>query len=539
MTLSTLRAAAATLAVAGAPICGQALDPQAFHVVSRTSFGHTLPILQAASQPGGIAAYLQAQLNPAAGDNATATALVNSLGTITTLDELQQLQAVLACFSDHQLREVMTQFWERHFNTNFGRIRQVVLAFGGTDPDAVAFEAESNALFRQHALGTFYDLLVASSLGRAMNAYLNLFANKIPIPNEDFARECLELHTVGLKNLANQDNYTHNDIEALASCFSGVSLWRSSLPGNLITFPASPTALQRVFIADWHDYNSKVLFGGGGPIPQLMIAAQPQNSALGQRDAYTVLWFLANADATKEFVCDKLIRFFLGDDANEPTLRTQCMASWGSNGGDLRAVLTTLLNSSQFQGTTYRRKRLRNPMEYAVGVVRALGGTVSAPSDLDALLDTTTNMGMDLFGYPSPDGFPNDSYEQTGTQIYMDATGFAKAIHRRGPPYANPPYQGTVAFTLPTDVATGIGTLVTGGSATNPLHVAEYFLRRMYVDDWNSTDLIKCARLVAQTENGLNQGLNVGNPPGSNQDYQGRIDLLAFLVASLPQAFKK
>lgn len=546
--LSELFVCVACLAVARAPAQAIVIKPEALHALNRITFGPTLPLLASlsltpTSGPGPIDNYIDQQLALSGVEDPRVPLLLAQLPAVpTTIEDLKREEFIRACFSTYQLREVMTQFWERHFSTFYLGLIGIVQSFGGTQADAVGIVAAANQRFRANALGKFEDLLLANVDSKAMILYLSLWASQSApnppppapnlAPNEDLAREILELHTLGPEENG-VANYSHDDIEAFAECLAGWNVYRSGLAGFTLLQPnstavlSSPALLDRCFVADWHENNLPLFFQFNPNITTDNLSLT--TSSASDIDARLVIAHLARMRQTKAFICRKLIRFFLADAAVEPALLSQCVAAWGSNGGDIAAVLSVILKSAAFQGATYRWQRLRMPMEYTCWVVRALDGTATTPSNVDGLIAASDSMGQELHSYQTPEGFPTQSLRQPGSQIYLDAA--KHALTRTATPAP-----GIMIHDLPGMVINGIGTLIPGGNPDDPTHVANYFLRRLYVGNWTPDDLTRCRDLVAATILGTPAPLDHVNAP---VDYAQRINLLAALVLSLPQALKK
>ncbi|MBX3463758.1 MAG: DUF1800 family protein [Planctomycetes bacterium] len=527
---------------------GQAIpiNEAALHALNRITFGATLPLLQQlsltpATGPSSIDLYIDEQLTLAGAENPLVPALLAQLATPrANIHEVKQEQFIRACFSRYQLREVMTQFWQRHFNTHYAQVHQIVNVFVPGSSEAVQMIDEANQAFRAHALGRFEDLLLANLDSRAMILYLSLFNSRSGPgpniePNEDFARENKELYTLGPEENG-VANYSHADIEAAAECFAGYNVFRSGLGNVTCRDPITgaiipnPVPLQLVFIEEWHEAGQRVFdFDPNDPSDNLTI----QGVATSGAEARQLMAWLARMAQTKRFVCRKLIDFFLADGAaqQEPALLLQCTQAWGNNGGDIAAVLEVILKSAAFQGPTYRWQRLRMPMEFTCWMVRALDGTAATPSNLDDMIAATGLMGQSLHDFPSPDGYPTLSRRQPGTQIYIDA-----ANHARGFLRTLPPYTGIVIHDLPQMVISGIGQVVPNGNPDDPADVARYFLRRLYVGRWTADDHTRLTELTQATIFGVLAPLDhVGAPV----DYRNRIHLLAALAAVLPQGLKK
>ena len=325
-------------------------------------------------------------------------------------------QLMYALDSKWQLREVMAQFWERHFNTHlFGAsfyFNQYLTGTQTTDDYAWYFEWEANNEYREKALGSFHQLLDFTTKHVSMVVYLHLYENVITAPgqepNEDYARELLELYTMGQK--WNQgggvfvDNYDQDDIETVARILSG---WNVD-PTNDFTF---------VFNGADHD---------AGPKPTLFVdSGVPFDlpaGTFGQAEGDALLLELAGREATKDFICRKLIDYFLADGAAdvETNLLNAMKGAWGAT-GDIAAVLNELFTfGGVFLDPTspYVLDRARLPLEAVLAPPRAFGATIDSTTPFDALnslLNTGASlefMGQSLLNYPAPNGFPQASLLQ-------------------------------------------------------------------------------------------------------------------------------
>ena len=167
--------------------------------------------------PPAIEAWITQQLDPASIDESGNVTLNNLLATVpvpaseydlSSLQDLTRYQVVRALYSERQLQEQLTDFWENHFHTQFLKTKGF---FGGTEQTAAYLEFRENELLREGALGRFEDLLVTSATSPTMLIFLDSIVNVDTAPNENYARELVELHTMGVDN-----GYTEADIEEIA-----------------------------------------------------------------------------------------------------------------------------------------------------------------------------------------------------------------------------------------------------------------------------------------------------------------------------------
>lgn len=350
----TVTAADAKGNQASASVAFQVLgvDYLAHHVLNRITFGST-PALLAEVQQIGVDAFVDQQLAPAAIDD---TALAGLLGAApTTKAELQRQALLRAIHSRRQLLEVLTVFWDNHFNTDVNK------------HNVVAYEVAESAAFRARALGRFRDLLDATAKSPAMLLYLDNASSPAGDPNENYARELLELGTLGVDG-----GYTQRDVEEVARAFTGWTV----VNGAFAFDPAN------------HDTGAKLVLG------QTLAAGR------GIEDGEQVLDILAAHPSTARFVCTKLSRLLVAD--RPPAgLLDRCAAEFLARDGDIAAVVRIILRSPEFADPSHFRAKVRTPFEAAVFWARALGASGTA-SGLHAPI---SEMGMRLFENPVPTGW--------------------------------------------------------------------------------------------------------------------------------------
>ena len=287
------------------------------------------------------------------------------------LEQLQQAAILRAVQSPNQLRERMADFWTNHFNI-YARKGLAAWRKPGDELNVV----------RQNALGKFPDLVRASAHSPAMLAYLDNQLNRKGIPNENYARELMELHTLGVHG-----GYTQQDVKEVARCFTGWAIERRFL---------RPRGKFR-FIEELHDEGSKLVLGNTIP------------AGGGQEDGERVLEILAGHPATAAFIGGKLARYFLGD---EPGPWPQRLAeTHRRTGGDLKAMLRPMLLSEEM-----RRPRpiFKRPFDFSVTAIRTYGGFTDGGRALQEHLE---KMGQPLFQWPMPDGYPDKTSSWTGSML--------------------------------------------------------------------------------------------------------------------------
>ncbi len=295
-----------------------------------------------------------------------------------------------AIYSKRQLKEVMVSFWTDHFNIAIGKSLCRHLKTGD-DRDVI----------RQNALGSFRRLLGASAKSAAMLVYLDGRDNKKSEPedrpNENYARELLELHTLGVRG-----GYTQNDVMEAARCLTGWVVREKWAPGTV------------EFDAKRHDDGKKIVLGK-------TIAAGG-----GAKDVDSLLDVLVAHPACGRFLAQKLCRFFVADDPPR-ALVERVAAAFESSGGDIPTLLRTILTSVEFRGS--KGQKLKRPFRYVVSSLRALGADAHARGELQRYLE---RMGHKPFQYPTPDGYPNVAGEWLATMLWRWNFALALAEGRLG-----------------------------------------------------------------------------------------------------------
>lgn len=287
--------------------------------------------------------------------------------------ELQQACLLRAVYSARQLQEVMVEFWTDHFNVS------------QLKAECSWLKTVDDRLIRRHALGRFRDLLAASAHSPAMMFYLDNDKNRKRDPktgsgaNENYARELLELHTLGVDG-----GYTLKDIQEVARCFSG---W--SYKKGYERWPALGNENHDfVFHQDQHDDGPKRVLG------HLIPARQ------GIRDGEEVLDIVATHPSTARFIARKLCRRFVADRGPE-TLIERLAGVFSKTGGNIREVLAVLFRSEEFLHGS--EPKLKRPFDYTVSALRA----VNADTTGAGVLPYLERMGQLPYKWTMPDGYPD------------------------------------------------------------------------------------------------------------------------------------
>lgn len=367
------------------PASSKALAPPdpIVHLLNRISYGVRGDEL-ATARGMGADAYVQFQLALPASADATLeayfdTALPTLKWTqqqIITDGQLPGRQLAAAAelsaatmlrqfYSARQLNEKMVEFWSDHFNVHLfdGTIRYYKPV---EDRDAI----------RPNALGKFRDILRASAKSPAMLLYLDNASNVASAPNENYARELMELHTLGVDG-----GFTENDVVNVARAFTGWAVARNAAnPNDYFSFRLSS-----------HDTGVKTVLGQSLP------------AGRGVEDGEQVLDILAAHPSTAKFISTKLARRFVSD-APPASLVTRMSANFLASGGDIKQLLTLMFASDEFRNSA--DQKLKRPIEYIASSVRAL-----VPFTLDPLYRTLSDrllsLGQQHFNWAPPNGYPD------------------------------------------------------------------------------------------------------------------------------------
>lgn len=388
------------------------------HVLNRAAFGPRPGDYGRVSKLGptpeqAAAAYLEQQLNPQKIDDEEAEYFVRRFETLNLpLGELFEYQEELlqnelmrgsltrAVWSKRQLYEVMVQFWSDHFNIDPSK--------GDCKWLKVADDRE---VIRKHALGKFPDMLRASALSPAMLWYLdgrvNRRENLAEKPNENYARELLELHTLGVHG-----GYTQKDVMEVARCLTG---WTVRSKDQKPYFQIGKVE----FKLSQHDCGSKQVLGQKIPaIPADLSNGQREH--LGEKELDRVLEIVTNHSATARHLSSKLCQRFIADEPPASAVETVATA-FTQTSGDIRATLRALFATNEFR--LQRGNKFKRPFNYIASALRATDA--STDSGLE-IIDYLQRMGHAPFNYPTPDGYPEPAAPWLGTLLWR--WNFALAV---------------------------------------------------------------------------------------------------------------
>ena len=327
--------------------------------------------------------------------------------------ETAEARLARAIDSPRQLEEVMVDFWFNHFNV-----------FAGKGLDRAFIASYERDAIRPHALGNFRELLGATAKHPAMLFYLDNWlsvapgyqppqrrgkgpANQANGLNENFAREVMELHTLGVDG-----GYTQQDVTALARMLTG---W-TFLPRELIR---NDTGFQ--FDARRHDDGDKQWLGR-------------QVSGRGRDEGEMALDVLAAHPATARHISYQLAQYFVAD-VPPPALVDRLAKRFQSSQGDIRAVLATLFASAEFWDPATVGGKFKTPYQYVVSAARAANLPVV---NVRPLIGTLAQLGMPLYGCATPDGYKNTEAAWLNPDALTRRINFATALASGKLPLARP-----------------------------------------------------------------------------------------------------
>jgi uncharacterized protein (DUF1800 family) len=374
--------------------------------------------------------------------------------------ELDASRVLRAVYSERQLQEVMVNFWENHFN---------IYAQKGIDRWFLT--SYDRDVIRPNALGNFRDLLEATAKSPAMLFYLDNFqsvspnaqANRAmfrrqqsdigsagqmrqggvfggarmrdgeararqqaqqkqqgqtaqkPRPqqqkrgiNENYARELMELHTMGVDG-----GYTQKDVQEVARAFTGWTIYQPR-GGGIYGDDAGQDSRAGTFVFNprVHDEGEKVVLG------------QRIAAGGGIEDGEKVLDILVANPATAKFIATKLCRYFVADDPS-PALVARVADAFHKSNGDIKTTLRAIFYSPEFNSQQSRRAKIKTPFELAVSSIRTLGADTDARP---ALIQWISKMGEPLYGYIAPTGYPDVASYWVNTGALLERLNFSLAL---------------------------------------------------------------------------------------------------------------
>jgi len=377
--------------------------------------------------------------------------------------ELHASRILRAVYSERQLQEVMVDFWTNHFNI-----------FAGKGADRWLLPAYDRDTIRPHTMGKFYDLLLATAESPAMLFYLDNFQsvspNSKPGPlagqgpgaqrgplgrmrvgggnrqpqsmpneprvsmsnnpqdqrpqlqrpqgiNENYARELMELHTVGVNG-----GYTQKDVQEVARCFTGWTIFAprgGAAAAQAITNMNSrraemlrENAGKFHFAQNKHDDGEKIVMGHKIP------------AGGGIKDGLMVLDILAHHPATAKFIATKLARRFVMDNPS-PALVDRVAAAFTKSDGDIRETLKAIFFSPEFNSLEAYRSKIKRPFELAISAVRTLGADTNGGPGFHQWI---ARMGQPLYGFQTPNGYSDFAEDWVNTGALLERLNFGLSL---------------------------------------------------------------------------------------------------------------
>ncbi len=333
----------------------------------------------------GFTGYLDYHLNYTAIDDTAVAAFVATNYTQLVMDgtalsalsanvveqQLQQATLFRAAFSKRQLFERMVEFWTDHFNISMQKVGYLKTL---DDRDVI----------RRYALSSFPEILKASAHSTAMLVYLDNNTSRFPKINQNYARELMELHTLGVDG-----GYTQTDVDEVARCLSG---WTIQGRGNFF------------FDATGHDYGAKTFLG-------TTIAAAPGTGAAGIADGDKVLDVLIKHPSTARFIATKMIKWLLRYDPPD-TLVTSVAAVYTQTNGNIPAMIRAILTPQNLYVAPGKHKR---PYHFVISALRAVNPTVTGVANMAG--NRLILVGQQPFTWETPDGFPDQIQYWAGSVL--------------------------------------------------------------------------------------------------------------------------
>jgi uncharacterized protein (DUF1800 family) len=330
----------------------------------------------------GHSAFVEEQLSPASIGDLEAALLsrriestrlsapdIFDLAEKTAVADLRRASILRAIYSERQLYERMVEFWSDHFNIFVGKSQCGWLKV-----------IDDREVIRKHAFGNFRDLLSASATSPAMLVYLDGGANSAGKPNENYAREILELHTLGVDG-----GYTQTDVMELARALTG---WQ----------------VRTFFDRGRTTFRSKI----HDPFAKQVLGLRLEGDA--STDLARVVDRLTAHPATARFLSMKLCRRFVADEPPEG-LVTKVAAAFTKSGGEVRPTLSALLHSQELLEAPPKFLR---PYSFVLSALRRTGAASDGGRGIQRELES---MGQLPFAWPSPDGYPDTEEHWSGRML--------------------------------------------------------------------------------------------------------------------------
>ncbi len=373
--------------------------PDYIHFLNRASYGSSPESVEQAKKSGWSALFEQ-QLHPENIDTSEIDSVLEKEFPTLALTTKQIVDAddeeltdklipdlivstiLRQIYSPAQLYERMVEFWSDHFNINLLDDRINYLK-----------TTDDREVIRPNALGKFRDILHASARSPAMLLYLDNYSNTKVGPNENYARELMELHTLGVDG-----GYTEEDVVAVARAFTG---WTISLE-----------TYDFIFHMEVHDRGKKTVLGQDIERPW----------AGGVTDGEQVLDILASHPSTAKFISRKLIRRFVNEEPNKPLLN-KLIKVFMDTDGDIKSLLNTIFHSQAFWAS--KEMKMKRPLDFLNSTIRKFNLDMSEEV-FSYAYSRLKQLGQVPFFWHAPDGYPDTAAYWTNTSSLISRWGTAK-----------------------------------------------------------------------------------------------------------------
>jgi uncharacterized protein (DUF1800 family) len=351
--------------------------------------------------------------------------------------------------------EKMTLFWHGHFATQYSTVQ------------VPQYHYKMNALLRQYALGNFKDMVKAVSYDPCMLIYLDGIRNTVGAPNENYAREVMELFTIGI------GNYTQADIQNAAKAFTG---WQVR-------------GLDAIYTPSRHDNTIKTFMGQSGNF-----------------DGNQIIDIIFQQAETARFICRKLYRFFIYEIPDEAIV-DQLATTFRNNNYEIKPVLRQLFNSAHFYDPLTISAEITAPVERAVGAIRQLGIPIPANSNIvpSYVRASGETFGQSLFEPPNVAGWPGYRQWINTTSLlarnqFTDSIVTGRTLTNQNIGFKVNPITFAMMFPLPNDAIALVNDIIAHlipmpVSNARRTMLLETLLQGIEVYDWNISDPQAPARI--------------------------------------------
>ena len=368
--VAALRAAVAGAAASrngtAAPLSSE--RDQIAHLLRRAGFGYApddLTMYANRGLPGAISSLVNYEQTPDDVDDRLAALQLD----LNNASQLQRWWLLRMMYTRRPLQEKMALFWHGLLVSGYGKVGLPQIDKVTGLPNRPNHMLNQVQFFREHALDDHASILKGISRDPAMVIYLDSRDNRKGKPNENYARELMELFTLGITGPDGTPNYTEDDVREAARAFTGWGLNREQ---------------QFAFAPNQHDNGSKTIFG-----------------KTGNFNGDDVVDLILAHPSAPYYICRRLFAFFAYDDP-EPDVLAPIIQAYQSSGGSIRVTVQTILSSPAFYSEKAYRAMVKSPVEFLAGFARVLG----LQTDATALDASVRRMGQTLFNPPNVAGWP-------------------------------------------------------------------------------------------------------------------------------------